>query len=63
MDETYIGTSKTVDCLIGISDGEEVRLRTGHEQPDQLVLGLINVLVLIDQHVPVPRSVVTQHIP
>jgi hypothetical protein len=52
-----------VDRLVGVADHAQLgrfrpRHRRCHQLPDELVLGVVGVLVLVDEHVPEPAPVV-----
>ena len=60
-------TAEGVDGLVGVADDRQLgrlvrRVRLGlGEFPDEDVLGVVGVLVLVDQHVPEPAAVVIGH--
>ena len=60
------GAAEGVDGLVGIAHhaqlaGRHARRRGRHQLADQLVLGVVGVLVLVDEHVAEPAPVVLGH--
>jgi len=47
LEKTHVGTPESVDGLVGIADGAEAGTAVG-EEPHELVLALVHVLVFVD---------------
>ena len=60
-DVAHVGRAESVDRLVRVPDHRDVAV-LGREEPDQLVLGKVGVLVLVDEHVAEPVPVVLEHV-
>ena len=60
-DVADVGAAEPVDALVGVADHAEVAVLLG-EQPKQHVLGVVGVLVLVDQHMEEPVLVLGEDI-
>ena len=60
-DVPEVGAAEAVHRLVGVADDADVLVAAG-EHEDHLVLGLVRVLVLVDQDVLEPLAVVLEHV-
>ncbi len=60
-DVPEVGAAEAVHTLIGVADDADVVVAAGEEQ-DDLVLGLVGVLELVDEDVLEPLAVVLEHV-
>ena len=60
-DVAEVSPAEAVDTLIGVAHDADVVVASGEEQ-DDLVLGLVGVLELVDEDVLEPLAVVLEHV-
>jgi len=56
LEDTHVRPAKTVDGLVGVADGAEVRTRRC-EEPNETILQGVDVLILVDRYPAVPFPV------